>query len=86
MLTDTVQYSLAFLIPAAFLLWQFYPRKAQIVAPAAKSVDEQPKSIMQPPKTDLEPPKDTPFSPADLSQYDGTDESKPIYVAIKGTL
>jgi hypothetical protein len=45
---------------------------------------EEAKSIMQPARTDLEPPKDTPFTQAELKQFDGSDESKPIYVAIKG--
>ncbi|KAI9061684.1 progesterone binding protein [Trametes sanguinea] len=41
---------------------------------------------MQPPKTDLAPPKDVPFTVEQLKQYDGSDPSKPIYVAIKGTV
>lgn len=32
------------------------------------------------------PPKDDPISVEDLKQYDGTDESKPVYVAVKGTV
>jgi len=32
----------------------------------------------------LDPPKDTPFTAHELSQFDGSDVSKPIYVAIKG--
>ncbi|KAI7958662.1 hypothetical protein MJO28_002453 [Puccinia striiformis f. sp. tritici] len=34
----------------------------------------------------LDPPKDTPFTSEQLSQYDGSDPSKPIYVAIKGII
>ena len=41
-------------------------------------------SVMQPPRTDLAPPKDDPFTVEQLKQYDGSDPSKPIYVAIKG--
>ncbi|KAI8992934.1 progesterone binding protein [Trametes punicea] len=41
---------------------------------------------MQPPRTDLAPPKDDPFTVEQLKQYDGSDSSKPIYVAIKGTV
>nr|XP_019015155.1 uncharacterized protein I206_01243 [Kwoniella pini CBS 10737]OCF53936.1 hypothetical protein I206_01243 [Kwoniella pini CBS 10737] len=41
-------------------------------------------SIMSAPSTDLAPPKDDPISASSLSQYDGSDPSKPIYVAIKG--
>ena len=40
---------------------------------------------MQPPAAQLEPPKDTPITPAELSQHDGSND-KPIYVAIKGTV
>lgn len=43
------------------------------------------KSVMQPPRTDLAPPKDDPFTVEQLKQFDGTDPSKPIYVAIKGS-
>lgn len=34
----------------------------------------------------LEPPKDTPFTTAELSKYDGTNEGLEIYVAIKGSI
>ncbi|KAG9316796.1 cytochrome b5-like heme/steroid binding domain-containing protein [Chiua virens] len=39
---------------------------------------------MQPPRDDLDPPKDDPFTLRELAAYDGSDESKPIYVSIKG--
>ncbi|KAH9940363.1 progesterone binding protein [Epithele typhae] len=41
---------------------------------------------MQPARTDLAPPKDDPFTVAQLMAFDGSDLSKPIYVAIKGTV
>jgi hypothetical protein len=41
---------------------------------------------MQPERTDLDPPKDDPFTQEQLKAYDGTDASKPVYVAIKGTI
>ncbi|KAI0058708.1 progesterone binding protein [Artomyces pyxidatus] len=41
---------------------------------------------MQPARTDLAPPKDDPFTQEELKQFDGSDPSKPIYVAIKGTI
>ncbi|CAG8645241.1 22325_t:CDS:2, partial [Cetraspora pellucida] len=34
----------------------------------------------------LAEPKDTPFTPAELAEYDGSDPSRPIYVAVKGTV
>ncbi|KZT18020.1 progesterone binding protein [Neolentinus lepideus HHB14362 ss-1] len=41
---------------------------------------------MQPPRADLAPPKDDEYTLAELTAYDGSDPSKPIYVAIKGTI
>ncbi|KAI0779605.1 progesterone binding protein [Fomes fomentarius] len=41
---------------------------------------------MQPPNTDLAPPRDDPFTLEQLKQFDGSDPSRPIYVAIKGTI
>jgi len=41
---------------------------------------------MQSPRTDLAPPKDDLYTLAELAAYDGSDPSKPIYVAIKGTI
>ncbi|WVR06059.1 hypothetical protein IAU60_003087 [Kwoniella sp. DSM 27419] len=43
-------------------------------------------SIMSAPATNLAPPKDDPIPASELSQYDGSDPSKPIYVAIKGRI
>ncbi|KAI0044434.1 progesterone binding protein [Auriscalpium vulgare] len=42
--------------------------------------------MMQAPRDDLAPPKEDPFTQEQLKQYDGSDPSKPIYVAIKGTV
>ncbi|KAI0338290.1 progesterone binding protein [Trametopsis cervina] len=41
---------------------------------------------MQAARTDLAPPKDDPFTQEQLKEFDGSDSSKPIYVAIKGTI
>lgn len=41
-------------------------------------------SVMQPAQTDLAPPKEDPITVEQLKQYDGSDPSQPIYVAIKG--
>ncbi|KIR38705.1 hypothetical protein I307_02789 [Cryptococcus deuterogattii 99/473] len=41
-------------------------------------------SIMSAPAANLAPPKDDPITPAQLAKHDGSDPSKPIYVAIKG--
>ncbi|KAF8490370.1 cytochrome b5-like heme/steroid binding domain-containing protein [Russula emetica] len=42
--------------------------------------------MMQPERTNLDPPKDDPFTQEQLKAYDGTDASRPVYVAIKGTV
>ncbi|KAI0342385.1 progesterone binding protein [Trametopsis cervina] len=41
---------------------------------------------MQAPRADLDPPRDEPFTLAQLTQFNGEDTSKPIYLAIKGTV
>ncbi|KAI9638227.1 cytochrome b5-like heme/steroid binding domain-containing protein [Dioszegia hungarica] len=41
-------------------------------------------SIMSAPAANLAPPKNDPISIADLAKHDGSDPSKPIYIAIKG--
>ncbi|CAG8769901.1 37012_t:CDS:2, partial [Gigaspora margarita] len=38
------------------------------------------------PTPNLAEPKDTPFTSAQLAEYDGTDLNRPIYVAVKGTV
>ena len=53
---------------------------AQPPEPAQKPL----KSIMSAPRDDLAPPKDDPYTPEELKAFDGSDLSKPIYVAIKG--
>lgn len=57
-------------------------------APAPQEDIDEKKSttIMQPERTDLDPPKDDPFTQEQLKAYNGTDTSKPVYVAIKGTI
>lgn len=39
---------------------------------------------MQAPRDDLAPPKEDPYTTEELKAYDGSDPTKPIYVAIKG--
>ncbi|EST05294.1 Cytochrome b5-like heme/steroid binding domain protein [Kalmanozyma brasiliensis GHG001] len=41
---------------------------------------------MEPSTKPTHPPKDDPISVEELKQYDGTDASKPVYVAVKGTI
>lgn len=51
-----------------------------------KKTEEESKTIMQPARDDLQPPKDDPWTLQQLKEFDGSDPSKPIYVAIKGTI
>jgi hypothetical protein len=53
-------------------------------AQPAESPQKPLKSIMSAPRDDLAPPKDDPYTPEQLKAFDGSDTSKPIYVAIKG--
>ncbi|KDR67877.1 hypothetical protein GALMADRAFT_257777 [Galerina marginata CBS 339.88] len=68
--------------------WLSSPFSSQQPQPTpAESDPKKPlKSIMQAPRDDLAPPKDDPYTTEELKQYDGTDASKPILVAIKGTI
>lgn len=52
--------------------------------PAEKEPKKQLKTVMQPPQTNLAPPKDESFTTEQLRQFDGSDPTRPIYVAIKG--
>ncbi|KAG8214093.1 cytochrome b5 [Butyriboletus roseoflavus] len=52
--------------------------------PALTTQTDSLKTIMQPPRNDLDPPKNDPFTLTALAQYDGSDDTKPIYVSIKG--
>ena len=53
-------------------------------AQPAESAQKPLKSIMSAPREDLAPPKDDPYTPEQLKAYDGSNPTKPIYVAIKG--
>lgn len=67
-----------------------YPKPAAKPAPVPQGDKDDEKkqsvTIMQPERTDLDPPKNDPFTQEQLKAYDGTDASKPVYVAIKGMI
>lgn len=54
--------------------------------PEPKDTDPKPRtgSVMQPPNDNLAGPLDVPYTQEQLKEFDGSDPSKPIYVAIKG--
>jgi hypothetical protein len=78
-------YALLLSLPLAFIYHQYFYRPPVDRPTNHGSSSEKPlKTIMQAPRDDLVPPKDDPFTLEQLKQYDGSDSTKPIYVAIKG--
>ncbi|EKM54802.1 uncharacterized protein PHACADRAFT_258917 [Phanerochaete carnosa HHB-10118-sp] len=91
MTTYTIISALVLAIPAVFIYRKIFagsanPTSTGATAGTSEKAQEEPKTIMQPPPDDLAPPKDDPFTLEQLKPYDGSDPSKPIYVAIKGTV
>ena len=77
----TILSAIVLAIPAAIFL---YYRRGASPSTTTTETKEDSKPIMQPARTDLAPPKDDPFKLDQLREFDGSDPSKPIYVAIKG--
>lgn len=81
-------YGLTLAFPLAFvyhhLTAESKPTAKPAPAPQGEQTEKKP-SIMQPERTDLDPPKNDPFTQEQLKAYDGSDPSKPVYVAIKGS-
>lgn len=92
--TDVLVASLLLALPVAFYLQGSFftqpdspflsPLPLPRPSPPPEEEKSEPKSIMQAERSDLAPPKDDPFTLDQLKQFDGSDPSKPIYVAIKG--
>ncbi|KAI0694284.1 cytochrome b5-like heme/steroid binding domain-containing protein [Cytidiella melzeri] len=87
----TILIALLLAIPAVLIYHAVYPAQttpssAAETSETEKKSEEQPKTIMQAARTDLAPPKDDPFTLEQLKEFDGSEPSKPIYVAIKGTI
>lgn len=73
---------------AVLTLAYVFLRRAPPDSPQPQTEDTNPKpragSIMQPPNENLAEPLNIPYTQEQLRQFDGSDPSKPIYVAIKG--
>jgi len=73
---------------AVLTLTYFFLRQTPPDSPQSQPEDTDPKpragSIMQPPNENLAEPLDAPYTQEQLKEFDGSDPSKPIYVAIKG--
>ena len=87
-----IKYALVLLLPVSYLFYRRLPSfgllstRVPTAPPPADTEPNKPlKSIMQAPRNDLAPPKDDPYTTEELKQFDGSDPSKPIYVAIKGS-
>lgn len=80
-----LKYVVAFVIPVVYF---FYRRRSSPTVTRVPAEDNKRplKSVMQAAREDLAPPKDDLYSLEQLKEYDGSDLSKPIYVAIKGWL
>lgn len=80
---ELVKYAVAFLLP---ILYIFYRRHSSptITSVPAENNKRPLKTIMQAARQDLALPKDDSYTTEQLKQYDGSDPTKPIYVAIKG--
>lgn len=87
----TIISALVLAIPAVLIFHRLFagpkgPASTSTAATPSEKTQEEPKTIMQPARDDLAPPKDDPFTLEQLKEFDGSDPSKPIYVAIKGTV
>ncbi|GAA5911556.1 uncharacterized protein JCM6883_005792 [Sporobolomyces salmoneus] len=69
--------------PSAYTTDNMEAAKATLADAAVKTADTL---VSKPDEAQLDPPKDTPFTKAELAKYNGSDESTPIYVAIKGKI
>jgi membrane-associated progesterone receptor component len=80
---ELLKYVVALVVPIVYLL---YRRRSSPTITAVPAEDNKRplKSVMQSAREDLAPPKDDPYTAEQLKQYDGSDPSKPIFVAIKG--
>ncbi|KAF8814815.1 cytochrome b5 [Phlegmacium glaucopus] len=80
-----LKYVVALVVPIAYI---FYRRRSSPTVTVVPQEDNKRplKSVMQAARADLAPPKDDPYTTEQLKQYDGSDPTKPILVAIKGTI
>ncbi|KIJ68074.1 hypothetical protein HYDPIDRAFT_107705, partial [Hydnomerulius pinastri MD-312] len=79
-------YSLALGLPLLFLIRRraLSPSSQRPAVTAQTDEKKSLKTIMQAPRDDLSPPVHDPITLKELEAYDGSDDSKPIYVSIKG--
>jgi membrane-associated progesterone receptor component len=82
---ELVKYAVVFVVPIAYLIYRRRRSSSTTVTALPAEDNKRPlKSVMQAAKEGLAPPKNDPFTTEQLKQFDGSDSTKPIYVAIKG--
>ncbi|CAE7169263.1 unnamed protein product [Rhizoctonia solani] len=74
--------AVALAVPSYWLVSRQRPQNQRSMS-GSSTAKKNPFAI---PDGQLQPPKDDPYTLAELSAYDGLDSSKPVYVAIKGTV
>jgi hypothetical protein len=81
---ELLKYVVALVVPIVYIFYR--QRSSPIVTAVPAEDNKRPlKSVMQAPREDLAPPKDDPYTSEQLKQYDGSDPTKPIFVAIKSS-
>ena len=80
-----LKYVVVFVVPIVYLIYRRHSSPTVTAVP--EEDNKRPlKSVMQAAREDLAPPKDDPYTTEQLKEFDGSDPTKPIYVAIKGGL
>ncbi|CEL63193.1 putative steroid-binding protein 3 OS=Arabidopsis thaliana GN=MP3 PE=1 SV=1 [Rhizoctonia solani AG-1 IB] len=64
--------------------WIISRQRSQTASTGSSTTKRNPFAV--PDNRQLEPPKDDPYTLAELLAYNGQDPSRPVYVAIKGTV
>lgn len=85
--TNVVAIYTSGLLAALTLAYLFLrPTSPDSLQPEPEDTDPKPRtgSVMQSPSDNLADPLDVPYTQEQLKEFDGSDPSKPIYVAIKG--
>ena len=85
--TSLVVYSFLFAVPA-YITYRLLSRPKDFhpsTQVPAEDTARPLKTVMQAARKDLAQPKDDPFTYNTLKGFDGSDPTKPIYVAIKGS-
>lgn len=86
--TNAVAIYTSGLLVVLTITYLFLRRTPTSPQPQPEDISPKPRtgSVMQPPNENLAKPLDVPYTQEQLREFDGSDPSKPIYVAIKGNV